>query len=112
MKTDNTQHTPGPWKVNTAQKESWNSVGLIIHAPDGSAIAMSGGYNSDECKSNARLIAAAPKMLEALKEAEARLRSLAHIFNAPNFTDRYDDGPLTERTLGIVTDAIAQAEGK
>ncbi len=54
----NTQHTPGPWKVKSI-------VG--VYAQDGSLVAslhtpISNGDNQD-----ARLIAAAPELLEALQ---------------------------------------------
>lgn len=64
-----TKHTPGPWKTNIYQKESINSQGLMIipTTGDDTAVAFSLGFNSDECRANAKLIAAAPELLENLK---------------------------------------------
>lgn len=58
------KHTPGPWMIQSATRnydnfkieaEGW---GIITNIED----------NSNESESNARLIAAAPEMLEALKD--------------------------------------------
>jgi len=60
----NTQHSPGPWSVNNH---------LYIKAPNGYTVAQvklpSGrvGIMGDTYRHNARLIAAAPDLLETLK---------------------------------------------
>ena len=62
-------HTPGPWQI----KHRVNIIGST-----GRSVASAGGYttNTDngehilENEANARLIAAAPDLLEACKEAE------------------------------------------
>lgn len=69
MKTES-KHTPGPWRVGDA--------GMTVFGPkqpDGSLpkrIAEVGNpraiLTSDNTKANARLIAAAPELLEALRE--------------------------------------------
>jgi hypothetical protein len=66
------KHTPGPWRlVNTS---SGNPI--LIYAENGKYLALShhGGNvgwkpitDLDEAKANARLMAAAPELLEALK---------------------------------------------
>lgn len=68
------QHTPGPWRVITAADEN----GLIIAAEKGRltyflsevffGFDLTFGPDRDEAESNARLIAAAPDLLEVLKE--------------------------------------------
>lgn len=65
-------HTPGPWSVNTGEH-----CGARIDGPNGRAIAhaiqrdehpaMGQGISQDVALANARLIAAAPDMLEALR---------------------------------------------
>jgi hypothetical protein len=78
----NVKHTPGPWKVES----------------DGMAIALGGevitsrfapeNAYADEARANARLIAAAPELLNALRRlindnsSEARLAGLAAITKA------------------------------
>lgn len=58
-----TKHTPAPWKQD----------GLYIDAPDGSLIATVNSEDSIENEFNGKLIAAAPELLEALKECLERL---------------------------------------
>lgn len=62
-----TQHTPGPWHVSKA-----SPTRVIESGPRGNSIAKMGlnlGVCSQgEAESNARLIAAAPELLEALQE--------------------------------------------
>ena len=55
-------HTPGPWKVGYK-----NESGRYIEAPDGYVAVVHYWSRSDEeMEANARLIAAAPDLLEAL----------------------------------------------
>jgi len=58
-----TKHTPGPWKIGL-------NPGPMVYTPDGtSQIADARGVavTKDESKANARLIAAAPELLEACR---------------------------------------------
>jgi hypothetical protein len=57
-KEDKMKHTKGPWY----ESNTGNHQGLVISESDGSNICVT--YD----KANARLIAAAPKMLEALNQ--------------------------------------------
>lgn len=59
------QHTPGPWKIdpNRRGKAITCSIGLTI----------AGAHKCGSQDANARLIAAAPELLEALKECCADL---------------------------------------
>jgi hypothetical protein len=72
------EHTPGPWVLNT----EWLGDDLPNHIPvsskKGQHLALAqvvwsmeddtnSGVNSPTCEANARLIAAAPELLEALK---------------------------------------------
>jgi hypothetical protein len=63
-------HTPGPWSIdwNVGRIDIFRScVGTLI-----ASIRRSGSAELDEtAKANARLIAAAPDMLEALKRIKA-----------------------------------------
>lgn len=56
-----TKHTPGPWRVDGGKLE-----GLTVRA-GAMAIATIPGYGVGVRNDNARLIAAAPELLEALK---------------------------------------------
>jgi hypothetical protein len=66
-----TKHTPGPWYVSSknqiaSEAESVKHGGTIAYVDDVSA-----HFTDDESAANARLIAAAPELLEALKERSA-----------------------------------------
>ncbi len=103
MKPGDTKHTPGPWRV--------------YRAPNGGPIIGIGGADGwgvtdphfrlwndgGEREANASLIAAAPDMLEALKENEKGLAILAG-----QFPDHLGIRQDLERTRA----AIAKAEGR
>lgn len=86
-------HTSGPWK-KTGCKTGWR-----IRSPLGCLIAVVERYErgtaAPDCEHNARLIAAAPKMYEALKRAQDAL------------TWGHDDGTVlydVDRALKLVED--------
>ncbi|NQV21847.1 MAG: hypothetical protein HQ511_10580 [Rhodospirillales bacterium] len=60
------KHTPGPWHVGIKQAEQ------IVYTKNGWAVANAtvyhGNQDRDETKANARLIAEAPAMLDALQD--------------------------------------------
>lgn len=61
------KHTPGPWKID--RRRSWSEV----RDPEGYVLAEVGAINCDAstAKANARLITAAPDMLDALYQLHA-----------------------------------------
>jgi len=61
------QHTPGPWRSNDFSSSVY---GYIFG--DSQAVCRV-FLDGDECEANARLIAAAPDLLEALKLADLLL---------------------------------------
>lgn len=90
---DKKKHTPGPWRW-TAVEGGWDGV----ESNDGLICKLA--LNEPE---NARLIAAAPELLVALKEMQVRSHQ-AH-----------SHGEFPARTCGLCTRslaAIAKAEGK
>jgi hypothetical protein len=63
-----TKHTPGPWKFKTAANGD-NGISAYdtgIFAEAFADVRHAGENNREEALANARLIAAAPEMLEAL----------------------------------------------
>ena len=76
----NTKHTPGPWSISSACKNAINAernnkligIGTTYHDPDSVYF-----IGQDEAIANARLIAAAPELLEALKSAASLANELA-----------------------------------
>jgi hypothetical protein len=72
------RHTPGPWQTDQAEHDA-PYQDIRIHAGKGSICcvwiddAPLHDYNAEQ-RANARLIAAAPEMLEALKRAHTWLQ--------------------------------------
>lgn len=108
------EHTQGPWEHHAILSNSENDKGFRVMAHDGRdgrmwiadvspVINNERGETSEEGKANARLIAAAPELLEALVAAVNYLSRL------PPFPDRGVDVEAV-RLLGVA--AIAKAEGR
>lgn len=71
MKTKEETHTPGPW----ANNDSYDSV----RGADGEVVCHTFGAVDPVEMSNAKLIAAAPEMLEALVEARGFISNFTNI---------------------------------
>ena|ERR1700731_784455 len=100
------KHTPGPWKVYHAalRPPPFNSMIIEIQDADARAVVQWAGFdNSDRLKkthlANAKLIAAAPKMLRAMKAVKPILMNFCE---SDEDCERYDE----------FCDAIAKAEGR
>jgi hypothetical protein len=92
-------HTPGPWAIRSG----------IVYGPNEQRVAAFEGL------ANARLIAAAPELLAALREVEGDSFHLD--FNTGhsvcNFcVCRQDEGHDPDCTMQFVLAAIARAEGR
>ena len=88
-------HTPGPWRVGPVDD-------TVVTDADGKEVAaIDGDYNSPDewprMEANARLIAAAPELLDALKR----------LINPSPGTAK-----LPPWVYGIAVPAIAKAEGR
>lgn len=91
------QHTPGPWVVQQSHHaaDQWH-IGLTI-CP---VIGVSGCRRGDEymhvggvcSEADARLIAAAPELLEALKAAQQVIDELHHELHRRRVADWYPEG--------------------
>lgn len=100
-----TQHTPGPWKIKGADIVGERYVCELFNwsvepcAPQYSEInaAFEAEHNA-----NARLIAAGPELLEALKQATRELERI----------DGGDDANPSLEVIDIARAAIAKAEGR
>ena len=82
----NAKHTPGPWQVG---EEAGSE--MIIYAPDGFAVASTVVFhrNYDQSRSaNARLIAAAPELLESLQALETLFAPKARDSTAATWIDK------------------------
>jgi hypothetical protein len=107
------KHTPGPWKVvRDGNPLSAGIVAVIEHSPDRHIAVEEDHFGGPWCapdtwEANARLIAAAPELLEALREA-CRLYAeyglvAGHVEGDPLAVGRW---------IGAARAAIAKAEGR
>ena len=93
------KHTPGPWFA------SGRYIGTVNHMSYIGECRNAADNWSDDCpaSANARLIAAAPELLEALKEAQLALAMCQ---------PRTDNGAKCQReAMENARDAIAKATG-
>lgn len=97
--TDGTKHTPGPWKAFPSDPADGAECYYLTAVELRGEIACIYGPQRDEQEANARLIAAAPELLEALEGLLAHLGPDGYIPNA--------GGTATERARA----AIAKATG-
>lgn len=67
------RHTPGPWEIGSINKRDKNLWWAAVFTPKSTGkfhtprACEALGVDREECEANARLIAAAPDMLEALQ---------------------------------------------
>ena len=61
------EHTPGPWERTSHQRASLAEASIEVQSATGRTICDMGDYPNSEDAANARLIAAAPDMLAALR---------------------------------------------
>ena len=98
-------HTPGPWT-----QDEYGSV----KTPSGETLLVEGvalaGRSTEETRANARLIAAAPDLLAALKLA---FQALDAIGDEMTVGERYTNaGQYLIDSLNPARDAIKKAEGQ
>lgn len=80
------KHTPGPWAITGKTWEGDGAAGVMVEAESGGAIAFVTSWTDrglptevDEANyANARLIVAAPLLLNACKQAREFLKTIAH----------------------------------
>jgi len=110
------KHTPGPWD-QVPEGDNWI---WLFHEPSQTRVARVVLYSGkeDENRDNARLIAAAPDMLEALKPFTRLLDVVEHM-GGPTITETVCEfeshvagiGRLTMSDLRAARSAIAKATG-
>jgi len=117
------KHTPGPWcivryaAIDADGKDAQTSITAYAdeNGEEGAGVATVNrwSYGDDpptaESEANARLIAAAPDLLEALKSAEAVLETASRYF--PKSIRNGDRFSLHNVLKNAVKPAIAKAEG-
>lgn len=101
------QHTPGPW-IAQQDLRSYKNNGIITNGPYAWGIyattriaCLEEIFSDDEQAANARLIAAAPKLLVALELAEETLRHMV----------RSGDSIAPRHVRDVIQEALAEAKG-
>lgn len=104
-----TKHTPGPWRVNSKpDATSGGRTFVVLHEEKpGYHARVDRTYKGEFTEADAALIAAAPTMLEVLKEATKLMG-----YYRPH--DKYPDGSIISgpsEILRKMAAAVAVAEG-
>lgn len=98
-------HTPGPWKVSHDEHEPyWNIDMPMQDGSSGYGFCNAMVYTTED---DARLIAAAPELLDALRQAKTELIDL---YEAAYPDDESDND--TTRVIDMVIKVLNKAEGK
>ena len=99
----NTQHTPGPWRIGIQNYHA------IITGPHGLPVARTQACHDENWEANARLIAAAPELLEAL-ELAAKLVSTArrHFPKSIKHSDRFELELVSAQINKVMNKATSQ----
>ena len=92
----NVKHTPGPWPIWAGERAGFTHIAIGHIASMRPAYVETQSPDAEVMKANAKLIAAAPDMLAAARQA-----IMSHM--------RY--GKVMERDVRALIDAIAKAEG-
>lgn len=99
------KHTPGPWDCTFTITQ--NGRRIDITAEDGSNVAQALAGDHVACdataRANARLIAASPAMLEALRTTAGNIRSLGPAGAIEPFTPYLEWLRLIEETIALAT---------
>lgn len=97
-------HSPGPWVL---QKGAFGPSGLIRPQNDDPVCSITGYYNAaGQTIGNARLIAAAPRLLQALERLTSTARTFRNVPSGEQAWTSLDDDALNEAFA-----AIAEAKG-
>ena len=103
------QHTPGPWKLNSKGWDGQFIYGTDERVPDGRRFIAEVDLNYDGSEANARLIAAAPDLLDAAKLVLAWYEAENDFTKEPDLYKRVEMCRLSEVALRA---AIAKATGE
>ncbi len=102
------KHTPGPWKWYWRQEDGLTNCGVFHERKRGMAYSVCRAplYQTEEIwEADARLIAAAPDLLEALQQIKQRLDTChLHIMNGHEVFDSF--------YVEMIDKAIAKATGE
>lgn len=101
------KHTHGPWEI---QSQGPTEQVYVIDNPRMNFVCRMEEGTQEQKTANALLIAAAPELLDALKEARSMLETASRYF--PKSIRNLDRFSLLNVLANTVNPAIAKAEGK
>jgi hypothetical protein len=93
------KHTTPPFEIVLPEEQDGKGNRFYLIRAEGRTIAAVYPFDRTEDRANAQLFAAAPELLEALKEARDLIEEECEI---------YPDAPMVR----LIVDAIAKAEGR
>ena len=104
------KHTPGPWTASRDEMRKRYMDALYVHMEETQIceVTISVRGPTEEQTANAHLIAAAPDMLEALKNAQHAMRNT----NVPTHQGMIPAFAYDHPMMASIRDAIAKAEGQ
>ena len=107
MNTQKLEPVPGPWMaVGKVVKSDWGRDSVTVTRVDSRGKFVE-GYD----EANARLIAAAPEMLAALKGAQSALRKAMPFIKDPDETSNIGAQLYCREWLDEINEVIAKAKG-
>ncbi len=105
--TDKIQHTPGPWEI-----ENMNFEEILIHSKEMNiATAYVIDLSPEEGEANAKLIASAPELLQALIDTLQEFKDVVSEVEGFNIDDKEDKGSWAQ-AIKKAQSAINKATGK
>ncbi|PZS88178.1 hypothetical protein [Stenotrophomonas maltophilia] len=105
------KHTPGPWSYSKGERHNF----FYIDSPSGDVVYVTGSLQPDHVEANARLIAAAPELLDLLErvtyhmEGGIRLEYPASPEESPQPASEWDHE--ADRLAGEARRLLAKATG-
>ncbi len=107
MNRQKPKHTPGPWYVGWIRQTSLGYWRQTIEGPKGYPVrpGTACGSTQQQAEATARLIAAAPDLLEAAYKATAMMNIQTH-------TSSFNEGDPFLLAIKGLQDAIVKAEGR
>lgn len=112
--TKNTQHTPGPWSVRSTETT------FVVWAAEGIQVVSTSWHSRirkpyplrPEAEANARLIAAAPELLEECRFAAETFERYAELHRQKDTEDGYAKAAANAEAAKRIRAAILRAESR
>lgn len=101
-------HTPGPWTVAPTKHRNGEATAEIHHGNDGEVVCIMEAHDDDRSRADARLIAAAPDLLEANEIALSAMEQMWKDY----MSDRHPNLEQINDAMKGLRAALAPAKGE